>query len=70
MNIHGLAIKKQYRKKGVGKEVLKELLKICQNKNKIAFIQTEEGYYPADMYRSIGFKDICIEYYFQEKSNN
>lgn len=69
-DIHGLAIKKKYRKKGIGKEVIKQLLNVCMNKNKIAFIQTEEGYYPANVYRNIGFKDICIQYYFQEKNSN
>lgn len=66
--IHGLAIKKEFRAKGIGKEVLKKQLQMCREKNKIAFIQTEEGYYPAELYRKIGFKDVCIEYYYQEKN--
>ena len=67
-DIRGLAIKYNYRKKGIGKNVIKQLLNICKEKNKIAFIQTEEGYYPAKLYRDIGFKDVFIEYYYQEKS--
>lgn len=65
--IHSLAIKKDYRAKGIGKEVLKQQLKMCRDKNKIAFIQTEEGFYPAELYRKIGFRDVAIEYYYQEK---
>ena len=34
---------------------------------KMAFLQTEYGYYPADLYRKIGFRDVAIEYYYQEK---
>ena len=66
-DIHGFAIKKDYRKKGIGKTVLKEILKICKEKNKIAFIQTEKGYYPEKFYSNFGFKDICIDYYYQEQ---
>lgn len=69
-DIHGLAIKKDYRAKGIGKEVLKKQLQICKTNNKIAFLQTEDGFYPAELYRKIGFKDICVEYYYQEKKLN
>jgi GNAT superfamily N-acetyltransferase len=63
--IYGLAIKKEFRCKGIGKEVVKQQLKICKEKNlKLAFLQTEDGYYPADMYRKLGFKDVCTKYYY------
>lgn len=63
--IYGLAILKEYRGKGIGTECLKQQLKICNKKNKkMAFLQTEEGYYPAKLYRKIGFKDICTAYYY------
>lgn len=65
--IHSFAIKRDYRAKGIGKEVLKQQLKMCRDKNKIAFIQTEDGFYPAKLYRRIGFRDVAIEYYYQEK---
>lgn len=66
--IYGLAIIKEYRGKGIGTECLKQQLKICKKKNrKIAFLQTEEGYYPAELYRKIGFKDVCIAYYYVKK---
>lgn len=65
--IHGLAIKRAYRKLGIGKEVLKRQLKIAKEKSKIAFLQTEEGFYPAELYRKIGFEDICTLYYYKEK---
>lgn len=65
--IYGLAIKKEYRKKGFGKETIKKQLEMCKNKNlKLAFLQTEEEYYPADMYRKLGFKDVCIKYYYKK----
>ena len=64
----GLAIKKEYRRKGIGKEVLKKQLQICKDKNKkFAFLQTEEGFYPAKLYRKIGFKDVCNVYYYTLK---
>ena len=66
--IYGLAVLKEYRGKGIGTEVLKQQLKICNKKNKkMAFLQTEEGYYPAKLYRKIGFKDVCIAYYYVKK---
>ena len=66
--IYGLAIKKEYRGKGIGKEALKKQLQICKEKNiKVAFLQTEEGFYPADMYRKFGFKDVCSVYAYAEK---
>lgn len=34
---------------------------------KLAFLQTEEGYYLADTYRKLGFKDVCTEYYYIKK---
>ena len=65
--IYGLAIKKEYRKNGIGKEVLRQQLKICKSKNvDIAFLKTEEGYYPAEIYRKFGFKDVCNVYYYVE----
>ena len=49
--IYGLALKKEYRGKGIGKEVLKKQLELCKGKNiKIAYIMTETGYYPNKMY--------------------
>lgn len=67
--IYGLAIKKEFRGKGIGKEIIKQQLQICKSKNlKLAFLQTEEGYYPAEMYRKLGFKDLCtLHYYIKRK---
>jgi ribosomal protein S18 acetylase RimI-like enzyme len=66
--IYGLAIKKEFRCKGIGKEIIKQQLKMCKDKKlKLAFLQTEDGYYPADMYRKLGFKDICTKYYYIKK---
>lgn len=63
--IYGLAVKKDFRCKGIGKEIVKQQLKMCRDqKIKLAFLQTEEGYYPADTYRKLGFKDVCTEYYY------
>lgn len=65
--IYGLAVKKDFRCKGIGKEIIKQQLKMCRDKKlKLAFLQTEEGYYPADIYRKLGFKDVCIEYYYKK----
>lgn len=67
--IYGLAIMKEYRGKGIGTEAIKQQLKICKEKNKkIAFLQTEEGFYPANLYRKIGFKDVCNVFYYVEKN--
>ncbi len=66
--IYGIAILKEFRGKGIGTECLKQQLMICKKKDrKIAFLQTEEGYYPAELYRKIGFKDICTAYYYVKK---
>lgn len=65
--IYGLAIKKEYRKHGIGKEVLRQQIKICKDRNvDIVFLQTEEGFYPAETYRKFGFKDVCNVYYYIE----
>ncbi len=69
--IYGLAIKKEYRKLGIGKEALKKQLQICKDKNiDLAFLQTEDGFYPADTYRKFGFKDVCNLYYYIKKDSN
>jgi len=66
--IYGLALKKEYRGKGIGKEVLKKQLEMCRNKNiKVAYLQTEQDFYPAKMYRKLGFKDLCEVYYYLKK---
>lgn len=63
--IYGLAVKKEFRCKGIGKEIIKQQLQMCKDKRlKLAFLQTEEGYYPADTYRKLGFEDVCTEYYY------
>ncbi len=63
--IHSLAVKKEYRRKGIGKEIIKKQLQIAKDKKtKLAMLQTEEGFYPADLYRKLGFKDLCICYYY------
>lgn len=67
--IYGLAVKKEFRCKGIGKEIIKQQLQMCKDKKlKLAFLQTEEGYYPADTYRKLGFKDVCTEYYYIKRN--
>lgn len=66
--IYGLAVKNEYRNKGIGKEVLKQLLERCSILNrKVVFLQTEKGFYPEQIYKKIGFKEVCTEYYFLKK---
>ena len=66
--IYSLAIKKDYRNKGIGKEVLKKQLEICKDKNiQIAYLQTEQDFYPSKMYRKLGFRDLCEVYYYIKK---
>ena len=66
--IYSLALKKDYRGKGIGKEVLKKQLEMCRNKNiKVAYLQTEQDFYPAKMFRKLGFKDLCEVYYYLKK---
>lgn len=66
--IYSLAIKKEYRGKGVGKEVLKQQLQMCKSKSiDIAYLQTELGFYPNKMYKKFGFKDLCVVYYYLKK---
>ena len=63
--IYGLAIKKEFRNQGIGKEVLLKHLYNCKNKKiKLAFLQTEYGYYPYKMYKNIGFEDLFNAYYY------
>lgn len=67
--IYGLAVKKDFRCKGIGKEIIKQQLQMCKDKKlKLSFLQTEEGYYPADTYRKLGFKDVCTEYYYIKRN--
>ena len=66
--IYGLAIKKEFRNQGIGKEVMLEHLQICKNKKiKLAFLQTEYGYYPYKIYKDLGFKDLFNAYYYLKK---
>ena len=66
--IYSLAIKKEYRNKGIGKEVLKQQLQMCKGKKiNIAYLQTELDFYPNKMYKKFGFKDLCTVYYYMKK---
>lgn len=63
--IYSLAIQKEYRNKGIGKEVLKQQLQMCKSRNiNTAYLQTEQGFYPNKMYKKFGFKDLCVVYYY------
>ena len=66
--IYGLAIKEEYRKKGIGKKSLLQHLKKCKESGiKLAFLQTEKDYYPYEIYKSMGFKDLFTAYYYLKK---
>ncbi len=66
--IYSLALKKEYRSMGIGKEVLKKQLAMCKNMGiNIAFLSTEQDFYPAKLYRKLGFKDLCEVYYYMKK---
>lgn len=66
--IYSLAINKDYRNKGIGKEVLKQQLQMCKSKNiDTAYLQTELDFYPNKMYKKFGFKDLCVVYYYLKK---
>ncbi len=68
LGIYGLAIFSEYRNKGIGKDVVKQLLNKCKKSNKkMAFLQTEKGFYPEKIYKKMGFKEICTDYYYQKK---
>ena len=68
--IYALAVKREFRGKGIGKEIIKQQLQMCKDKDlKVAFLQTEEGYYPANIYRKIGFKDVCTEYFYIKRKH-
>lgn len=70
-SIYSLALNKNYRNKSIGKEVLKKQLEMCRNMNiKVAYLQTEQDFYPSKMYRKIGFKDLCEVYYYTKNSMN
>ena len=65
--IYSLAVNKDYRNKGIGKEVIKQQLKMCEAKNiNTAYLQTELGFYPNKMYKKFGFKDLCTVYYYMK----
>lgn len=65
--IYSLAIQKEYRNKGIGKEVLKQQLQMCKFRNiNTAYLQTELGFYPNRMYKKFGFKDLCEVYYYKK----
>lgn len=66
--IYSLAIKETYRGKGIGKEVLRQQLQMCKSRNiNVAYLQTEQGFYPSKMYKKFGFKDLCVAYYYLKK---
>lgn len=66
--IYGIAINIKHRAKGIGTEVLKMQLRDCWDKGlKMAFLETEVGFYPEKLYRKIGFRDVCIRYIYAKK---
>lgn len=66
--IYSVAIKKAYRAKGIGKKVIKKQLEICKKNNiKLAFLQTEKGFYPEKLYQKIGFKNFFEQQYYIKK---
>jgi len=58
--LHRIAVKKEKRKRGIGRELLKELLKKCRNEGiKEVLLEVREGNHPAvNLYRSLGFKEV------------
>lgn len=51
---------KEYRKKGLCKNLMSRILNdLKQDKIKVAFLQTEEGFIPEKIYSKIGFKNVC-----------
>ena len=58
--LHRIAVKRKERRRGVGRELLKELLKRCREEGvKEVFLEVREGNEPAvNLYRSLGFKEI------------
>lgn len=68
LSIYSFAIIEEYRKIGVGKKALKQILSMYkQLKNEFVFLQTENGFYPEKLYKKMGFKDICIGYTYVER---
>ena len=66
--IYSVAVKKEYRAKGIGKEIIKKQLKICKENNiKLAFLQTEKGFYPEKLYQKLGFKNLFEQQYYIKK---
>ena len=66
--IYSLGICKEYRGKGIGKEVVKKQLQMCKSKDiKVAYLQTELGFLPNKLYKKIGFEDLCTAYYYLKK---
>ena len=38
---------------------------MCKAKNiGIAYLQTELGFYPNELYKKFGFEDLCVVYYY------
>jgi len=58
--LHRIAVKREERRKGVGRELLRELLKRCREEGvKEIFLEVRKGNHPAvNLYRSLGFKEV------------
>jgi ribosomal-protein-alanine N-acetyltransferase len=58
--LHRIAVKREERRGGVGRELLRELLKRCRDEGvKEVFLEVREGNQPAvNLYRSLGFKEV------------
>ena len=58
--LHRIAVKREERRRGVGRKLLKELLKRCREEGvKEVFLEVRKGNAPAvNLYRSLGFKEV------------
>jgi ribosomal-protein-alanine N-acetyltransferase len=58
--LHRIAVRKGERGRGVGRELLRELLKRCREEGvKEVFLEVRKGNAPAvNLYRSLGFKEV------------
>lgn len=66
--IYNVTTKKQYQRKGVCKQMMANIVRDLSKQNiKQVCVQTEQGFYPQQVYKNMGFSESLLGKAYQEK---
>jgi len=68
--IYNVTTNKEYKRKGICKELMSKMIQDLDNNIKTVCLQTEKGFYTETVYKNMGFKEEFTTYSYKEVKNN